>query len=66
MAKITVVSTDVTAVYDNSGPFEEYLSNIGLQNALDEAHLQRKTKHTIHPPVRLYTLLNVSGHYYTN
>ena len=66
MARIIVVTTDVTAVYDNSGPFEEYLSKIGMQDALDKAHLQRKTKHTIHPPVRLCTLLNASGHYYTN
>ena len=56
MAKIIVVCSDVTAVYDHSGPFEEYLSKIGMQNELDKAHLQRKTKHTIHPPVRLYTI----------
>ena len=53
MSMITSMTGDLCSAYDNSLPFEAFLTKNGLDPALKRNKLKRKLRHSIVPHVRL-------------
>jgi hypothetical protein len=51
MGAMTSSMQNLTAVLDNSKPFDAYLKRHGLETALRRANLRRRQTHTIVPQV---------------